>query len=221
MLSRKIWGLLRWDYSQRGKRNAQSLWNPSRIQVFVLAIIYAFRADHLTAKLISPQRFYLYYVQWNLSQAYLVILLVPWNKSDVESEDAAAGKIMLRLSELPLGNWIVVLEKKNDVPISDTPPMGCGTFMQGRNFKSADSRHSQDIHQSGLKTLTIQSCKWSCGEGGMLWTCHIVHVGFSHSDFKGFSDQIFQVTKELWFSFLCVLIITSKVRAMPFTQVNV
>lgn len=41
-----------------------------------------------------------------------MILLVPWNKNDEESEEAAAGKMTLRLSDLPLGNWILVLEKK-------------------------------------------------------------------------------------------------------------
>lgn len=110
MLSSKIWGLLWWDYSHRGKRNAQSLWNPGRIQVFVLVIIYAFRADHLTAKLISLQRFYLHYVQWTFHRHTYWFYLFPGNKNDEESEDAVAGKITLRWSDLPSGNWILVLE---------------------------------------------------------------------------------------------------------------
>lgn len=104
----------------------QSLWNPDKIQAFVLVIIYAFRADHLIVGLLSPQRFYLYYVQWTFHRRIYWSYLFPGNKNNEQSEDAVAEKITLRLSVLASGNWILVLEKEKTCPSLTQPPWDAG-----------------------------------------------------------------------------------------------
>lgn len=96
----------------------------------------------------------------NLSQTYLVILLVPWNKNDKESEDAAAGKITLRLSDLPLGNWILVLEKEIMCPSLTQPPWdvghSCKTEFQKCKFETLAGHPSVWLKNCQHKELQMK-----------------------------------------------------------------
>lgn len=144
----KIWGLLCRDYSHRGKRNAQSLWNPGRIQAFVLVIIYAFRTDHWTTKLISPQRFYLYYVQWTFHRHtqwfYLFsgIRMIRSQKMQLQGKSHWGWVIFLWVTEY----WC--WKRKLCAHLWHSR-LGMWDIHARQNFKSASSRHLQDTHQSG------------------------------------------------------------------------
>lgn len=101
--------------------------NLVKIQDVVLVTIYTAKAPYLTVKLLFSQQFCLCCVQWtNNSTCSLEIRLMSSQKMQLQGKSYWDWVALLQATEYCAG-------EVNEVPISDTVPVGYGTFIQSSN----------------------------------------------------------------------------------------